>query len=84
MKKCPEHLFLTLWNHFENQPSTILNFLEHLQLYHINRESHMEIPLVWIIAKTLSTTWTQRQEGPSMRGQNKSVVRGQMLFAKGE
>ena len=25
---------LTPWNHFENRPSTILNFLEHLQLSH--------------------------------------------------
>ena len=27
--------FLTLQNHFENRPSTRLNFLEHLQLSHI-------------------------------------------------
>ena len=29
----------------------------------VNLESHMEIPLVGIIATTLSTIWTQRQKG---------------------
>ena len=29
----------------------------------VNLKSHMEIPLVWIIATTFSTIWTQRQEG---------------------
>ena len=29
----------------------------------INLESHMEIPLLWIIATTLSSIWIQRQEG---------------------
>ena len=29
----------------------------------INLESHMEIPLIWIIATTLSSIWIQRQEG---------------------
>ena len=32
--------FLTLYNHFENRPSTILNFLEHLQLSHMAKNSH--------------------------------------------
>ena len=72
--KIPESLEHALFNCAENKetPGLLIKVLKSydpnvtptkLLTLDINLESHMEIPLLWIIATTLSSIWTQRQEG---------------------
>ena len=53
----PQLLLTLLGSYIQNvTPERILTL-------DLDIESHMELPLVWIIASTLSSIWLQRQEG---------------------
>ena len=48
----------------------------------INLESHMENPLAWIIATTLSTIWTQRQEGQVCAAKTEALLEARCRLLK--
>ena len=58
IRKGSEHLFLTFQNHFENRPSTILNFLEHLRMSRMCL-SFLACECVWVsVCLCLGSDWT--------------------------
>ena len=61
-KKRSRTPFLTLQNLFENRPSTILNFLEHLQLSHIPEKNNAVKPFYKVLNESFQDKMIYRRQ----------------------
>ena len=62
IRKGSEHLFFSTLIHFENQPSTILNFLEHLQLSHIPEKNNAVKPFYKVLNESFQDKMIYRRQ----------------------